>query len=357
MALFEARGLTISFGGHNAVTGVDLDVEAGCITGLIGPNGAGKTTIFNAITGLQYVDRGRLGLDGRDITHASPRRRARLGIARTFQQLEVFGSLTVRDNIRVASEIRRRWAHDFKADVRHDTDAILERVGLRDVAGERADALPTGLGRLCELGRALAARPRLLLLDEPASGLNDQETQAFADLLQKLATEGIAVLLVEHDMGLVMQVCNVIHVIDFGALLEVGPPDQIRESRAVLNAYLGNGSSTHARTAARVPPLDEPFDGATAVPPLLELRDIHAAYGRIEVLHGINLAVPAGKLVALLGPNGSGKSTALAVASGQLQPTRGCVHVGGRHVNGTRGDAFPGSACAPSRRVEACSPA
>ena len=131
VALFEARGLTVSFGGHNAVNDVDLDVERGCVTGLIGPNGAGKTTIFNAITGLASVSSGTLTLDGRDITHETPRQRARLGIARTFQQLEVFGSLTTRENILVAAEIRRRWAHDLRSDPRHDTEAILDRVGLR----------------------------------------------------------------------------------------------------------------------------------------------------------------------------------------------------------------------------------
>ena len=165
MALFEARGLSVRFGGHNAVTEVDVDVERGSITGLIGPNGAGKTTIFNAISGLQDLSAGTLMLDGHDITHATPRRRARLGIVRTFQQLEVFGSLSARENILVAAEIRRRWAHDLRSDPGRDTDAILDRVGLRAVADERADALPTGLARLCELGRALAARPRLLLLD------------------------------------------------------------------------------------------------------------------------------------------------------------------------------------------------
>ena len=182
MALFEARGLTVRFGGHNAVAGVDLDVERGCVTGLIGPNGAGKTTIFNAITGLQDLSDGTLTLDGLDITHETPPARACLGMARTFQQLEVFGSLTTRENILVAAEIRRRWAHDLGSNPRDDTEAILDQVGLRAVADERADALPTGLARLCEVGRALATRPRLLLLDEPASGLSDRETETFAGL-------------------------------------------------------------------------------------------------------------------------------------------------------------------------------
>jgi ABC-type branched-subunit amino acid transport system ATPase component len=342
VALFEARGLTVRFGGHNAVTEVDLDVERGCVTGLIGPNGAGKTTIFNAITGLQDLSGGTLTLDGRDVTHEAPPARARLGMARTFQQLEVFGSLTTRENILVAAEIRRRWAHDPGSNPRDDTEAILDRVGLRAVADERADALPTGLARLCELGRALATRPRLLLLDEPASGLSDSETATFAELLHSLTADGMAVLLVEHDVGLVMNVCASIHVIDYGALVAVGTPAEIRSNQAVLDAYLGEGtarSRTSTRTRPDGPDNTECADDAGPAP-VLELREITAAYGKIEVLHGIDVVLPRGNVVALLGPNGSGKSTTLKVASGQMQPTRGCIHLGGRHVNGAAGQAL-----------------
>ena len=346
MALFEARGLTISFGGHNAVNEVDLDVERGCITGLIGPNGAGKTTIFNAITGLEDASRGTLNLDGRDITHETPRQRARLGIARTFQQLEVFGSLSTRDNVLAAAEIRRRWAHDLQSNPNRDTEMILDRVGLRAVADERADALPTGLARLCELARALATRPRLLLLDEPASGLSDHETETLAELLRSLVAEGMAVLLVEHDVGLVMSLCASVHVIDYGALVSVGTPAEIRRNQAVLNAYLGHGSTTTKQTSAPTPvpalrPREQPSPEDEVDPlPVLEFRSITAAYGRIEVLHGIDLVLPRGKVVALLGPNGSGKSTTLKVASGQMKPSGGCIHLGGRHVNGVAGDAL-----------------
>ncbi len=347
MTLFEARGLTIRFGGNDAVNGVDLDVERGCVTGLIGPNGAGKTTIFNSITGLQDVSRGTLTLDGHDITHEKPRERARLGIARTFQQLEVFGSLSARDNILVAAEIRRRWAHDLGSNPRRDADAILDRVGLRAVADERADALPTGLARLCEVGRALAARPRLLLLDEPASGLNDRETEAFAELLHELTAEGLAIFLVEHDVGFVMEVCSRVHVLNYGALLAVGTPTEIRRNQSVLDAYLGTAndaapvvwarpSSTDTRTPAHAA-----RDLGPRPAPALELRAVHAAYHGIEVLRGVDLAVPRGGVVALFGPNGAGKSTTLKVASGQMVPTHGCVHMAGRHVNGVPGQALP----------------
>jgi branched-chain amino acid transport system ATP-binding protein len=341
MALLEARGLTISFGGHNAVNEVDLDVEPGCVTGLIGPNGAGKTTIFNAISGLQDIRRGTVTLDGRDITHEQPRQRARLGLARTFQHLEVFGSLTVRENIQVACEIRRRWARDLTANVRNDTDVILDRVGLHSVAEEPADALPTGLARLCELGRALAARPRVLLLDEPASGLSDQETKQLAGLLRDLAAEELAILLVEHDIVLVMQVCASIHVVDYGSLIAVGTPAAISEDARVVDAYLGTGVSRRPVATRSSAPASVPSSPLTpSLVPVLELRAARAAYGRIEVLHGIDLEVPAGKVVTLLGPNGSGKSTALKVASGQHALTGGCVHLCGRHINGVSSDAL-----------------
>lgn len=238
MALLEVKGIDIRFGGRHALRAVDLAVEGGRITGLIGPNGAGKTTLFDVITGLRDPDTGSVVLDGRDITRMPPHRRARLGLARTFQRLEIFGSLTVSDNIRVAAEMagpRRRSTAAAAA----EADGIVARMGLTAVAGDRADSLPTGSARLVELGRALATRPRALLLDEPASGLDDAESDVLGALLVQLAAEGTAVLLVEHDVALVMRVCEWIHVLDAGSMLAAGPPAEIRASPAVLDAYLG----------------------------------------------------------------------------------------------------------------------
>ena len=239
MALLEVRGANVRFGGHAAVRDVNLDVEPGQVTGLIGPNGAGKTTLFNVITGLQDIVSGRVILDGHDITNAKAHMRARAGIARTFQRLEVFGSLTARDNILTAAEIRKSWAHNRHGDPVAETEALLDRVGIRSVADERVDAMPTGLARLVELARALATQPKVLLLDEPASGLDDSESESFADLLLQLAGEGTAVLLVEHDVQLVMQVCAHIYVLDFGAILALGTPQEIQQNQTVLDAYLG----------------------------------------------------------------------------------------------------------------------
>jgi branched-chain amino acid transport system ATP-binding protein len=240
MALLEVRGVNVHFGGHHAVRDVDLDVEDRMITGLIGPNGAGKTTIFNVITGLQETTSGRVLLDGDDLTSKPPHRRARRGIARTFQRLEVFGSLSAYENVLTAAEIHRSHAGG-DADPRHVAEDVMDRIGIRGVANDRVDAMPTGLARLVELGRALATQPRVLLLDEPASGLDDAESDAFADLLVDLARDGMAILMVEHDVSLVMKVCEWIHVLDFGAILAVGTAAEIQSNQIVLDAYLGAG--------------------------------------------------------------------------------------------------------------------
>jgi branched-chain amino acid transport system ATP-binding protein len=245
-ALLEVRGATVRFGGHVAVNEVDLDVEHGTITGLIGPNGAGKTTLFNVITGLQDTVSGRVRLDGNDITDAKAHHRARRGIARTFQRLEVFGSLTARENLQTAAEIRRSWARDRSINIHEEVDHLIDLVGIRAVADERVDAMPTGLARLVELGRALATRPKILLLDEPASGLDESESDSFADLLVELSQGGMSILLVEHDVQLVMKVCTSIYVLDFGSILATGTPSEIQGNQAVLDAYLGSPSHSTA---------------------------------------------------------------------------------------------------------------
>lgn len=239
MALLEALEVTVRFGGVTAVDDASLSAEAGTITGLIGPNGAGKTTLFNVITGLQPPTRGRVRFRDQDVTRSSPNARAKAGMGRTFQRLEAFGSLTVRENILVAREIHggvRSWFTGHRDRV---ADELIERVGIGEYAHQRADSVPTGVARLLEMARALAIEPRLLLLDEPSSGLDEGETRAFGDLLVELARDGCAVLMVEHDMDLVMRVCDVIHVLEFGRVIASGTPAQIRGDRRVQAAYLG----------------------------------------------------------------------------------------------------------------------
>jgi len=235
VASLEANGVTVAFGGNRALDGVTMTAERGQITGLIGPNGAGKSTLFDVVCGLRRPSSGQVLLDGTDVTRMGPARRARHGLARTFQRLELFGRLSVRDNLLVAAELgpERRRAGRVVED-------ILARLGLAEVAGRAADALPTGLGRLVEVGRALALHPGFFLLDEPAAGQDGEETERFAALLRTLAAEGTAVVLVEHDMSLVMSVCDLVHVLDLGKIIAVGPPAMIRTDETVLAAYLGD---------------------------------------------------------------------------------------------------------------------
>jgi branched-chain amino acid transport system ATP-binding protein len=242
MPILETHEVSVRFGGHMAVDDVSIAVEEGVITGLIGPNGAGKTTIFNVITGLQAPTRGKVQFGGEDITKVSAHKRARLGIARTFQRLELFGSLSVRDNVLTAAELNRIEGHDPG----ETADDLLGRVGLSDQGEQRADALSTGNARLVELARALACQPSVLLLDEPASGLDEDETDRFAGILGDLANDGLAILLVEHDVPLVMRLCQDITVLNFGRVLARGNPAQIQSDETVIEAYLGQGPDAGA---------------------------------------------------------------------------------------------------------------
>ncbi|MEX2393498.1 MAG: ABC transporter ATP-binding protein [Actinomycetota bacterium] len=244
MPLLEIEDVNVTFGGHRALIDVELDAEAGQVTGLIGPNGAGKTTCFNVLSGLQPPDRGHVRFDGTEISGVPAFKRGRLGMARTFQRIEVFGSLTVFENVLVAAEIRRRWARGTDhGDAKQEANGIVDRVGLRKVADQRVDSIPTGHARLTELARGLATRPRLILLDEPSSGLDDDESDAFGQLLIDLAkTDSIAILLVEHDIDLVMQVCDRIHVLEFGRVIAHGTAKQIRNNKEVQAAYLGTSA-------------------------------------------------------------------------------------------------------------------
>ncbi|MBD1319465.1 ABC transporter ATP-binding protein [Gordonia hankookensis] len=233
-SLLRVDDVSVSFGAHRALSDVELSAERGHVTGLIGPNGAGKSTLFDVIGGLRRPSSGSVFLDGEDITRLGPAQRAKRGMARTFQGLELFGRLSVRDNLLVAAELR----HSGR-DAANMVDGVIERVQLGAYVDRLADSLPTGVGRQVEVARALTTKPDLILLDEPAAGQDADETERFAQILRSVAQDGVAVLLVEHDMELVMGVCDEVHVLDLGTIIMSGPPETVRQNTAVLDAYLG----------------------------------------------------------------------------------------------------------------------
>jgi len=341
MTMLRVRDVTVRFGGIVALDNFSLDLNRGEILGLIGPNGAGKTTLFNCVSGVIRPDRGSIFFETNALTYAPPHERARLGVARTFQNLQLWGSMTVEENLMVPMDAlgRRNTFSDmlylpFSAFAERASSerarAILHVLDLDRNARTLAGDLPAGIQRRVEIARALATRPKLLLLDEPAAGLDAQETAHLAELLHAVRERfHVSMLLVDHDMSLVMRVCDFVYVLDFGKLLARGRPSAIRNDPKVIAAYLGEESKKLTRDVVTV---------ATArkdEPPLLEVSSLGAGYGGLEVIRDVTLSVRPGEVVACIGANGAGKTTTLRAISAMIHPRAGRVIFGGNDVTGS----------------------
>jgi ABC-type branched-subunit amino acid transport system ATPase component len=342
-------GITVNFGGLIAVSDVALEVPGGAIVGLVGPNGAGKTTVFGVLSGLLRPSHGWVALDGEDITDARPQVRAARGLARTFQHPELFTGLSVRDHLVLAYRAkhakRRVWSDLVtmgslrKPEAAEDqaVDDLVELLGLGPVAHRQALGLPLGQARLVELGRALAASPTVVLLDEPSSGLDTAETAQFEATLRKVSRErDLSVLLVEHDVDLVMRLSSRVYVLDFGLLIASGPPDDIRADPAVRAAYLGEELDDDA--GAPAPVITTRVAGSKRAPadpsvPLLAVTDLRVRYGDATALSGVSFELRAGSVLAVLGANGAGKSTLARALSGLVPASGGSVRLGGEDVS------------------------
>lgn len=250
--MLRLNGITKMFGGLTALEDVSFSVSEGSITGIIGPNGAGKTTLFNIVTGLYSQTAGDVYLNDNNISFSNTERLAKLGLVRTFQNVELFGQMTVLENVMVGLHTRSRsgiFSCAFKLPghlkeekiIREKSVEWLKFTGMADLADMKAGNLSFGKGRLLEISRALAAQPRVILMDEPAAGLNTRETDELALLIQKIKDAGITVTLVEHDMDLVMDICDSVVVLNLGKKLAEGTPRQIQENPEVISAYLGEG--------------------------------------------------------------------------------------------------------------------
>lgn len=350
--VLEVTDLTRRFGGLIAVSGLSLEVAAGEVFAVIGPNGAGKTTLLNLISGVLTPTEGEIRVSEREVSGTPAHRIAMCGVARTFQTPHLFPLLDVLDNVKVG--VHRRTHSGFvrcalgldRSEERRATSEALgamRMVGIEHLAGQRVDELPFGGQRLVELARALASRPRLLLLDEPASGLTASERQSLVEIIRKIAAAGVAVILVEHNVRLVSEIADRVIVIHHGERIAYDTPDVVMQDERVISAYLGEAAETERHPA--------PAGTSGDRQQLLSVRALDAGYGAIHVLHDVSLDLFREEAVAVLGRNGAGKSTLTKAIAGLL-PSDGRVELEGQSISGLPADRVTslGMSLVPERR-------
>jgi branched-chain amino acid transport system ATP-binding protein len=335
-ALLEIDGLTKRFGGVTAVDGLDLTVASGETLGVIGPNGAGKSTLVGLLSGALRADGGRILLDGRDVTRLRAPARARLGIGRTHQVPRPFRRMTVLENL-LLGQVYGARARGLAA-ARRDAMAILERTGLADVAGQPAGSLPLLRLKRLELARALALRPRLLLLDEIGAGLIDSELPELIALIRSLRAEVESILVIEHVVEVIQACSDRVAVLDWGRRLVDGPPADVLRHPEVAAVYLGTAAPAHPGPSSEpsAATIRGPFLRATE--PLLRLEGVAVRYGAVRALQGVSIEVRRGEIVTLLGANGAGKTTAARAISGMVPLAAGEVWHEGERIDGRRPD-------------------
>ncbi|MCI0431399.1 MAG: ATP-binding cassette domain-containing protein [Rhodospirillales bacterium] len=336
----ELDRVSINFGGVQALDQFSLRLEEGEVRGLIGPNGSGKSTAFNVITGLYRPGSGEIRMHGRSLVGLRADEIAALGIGRTFQNLRLFGAMTVIENVMLGTHLSSAPPGSLstmlslpsfrrhEAEVRERCYAILESLAIAEFAEETAGMLPYGVQKRVDLARSIIARPKVLLLDEPAAGLTEHESHQLMALIRRIHEEfHFALLLVEHDMHFVSNLCPRITVIDFGRFLAEGTPEEVRANNEVIIAYLGTGriGDQERRVAAEAGGAAE--EGKV---PVVATEGLEVRYGAVPALHGISIDAPEGGITAIVGANGAGKTTLLSAISGVVPAHRGSLLYRGR---------------------------
>ena len=338
-ALLRTEGVRKAYGGVHALDSCTVEIDEGSVAGLIGPNGSGKTTLFNVITGYAKADGGQVYLADKKITNVAPDKVFALGIGRTFQLTRIFASLTVLENMLVASK------HGGAAARKHAMEQ-LEFVGIAGHHAALAGTLSYGQRKLLELAYVLVSDPAVILLDEPAGGVNLSLVNHIADRIRELNAAGKTFLIVEHNMEFVMGLCDRVTVLDSGAVVAAGPPAIIRTDRRVLNAYLGEDledDDPQPGGAGMTAPVGGPAargghggeaGASTTARSVLKIEDLVAGYGGGDVLRGVALEVAEGGITCVVGPNGAGKSTLMSAISGLLRPRLGSITLDGKNLVG-----------------------